>query len=362
MPTRQNHLHGLLIVDKPGLDPQAASLLLEQHRTGQADQAAAADSRHESHLPTSHDVVQRVRRWGGQRRIGHTGTLDPAASGVLVLCLGAATRLVEYYQGHDKQYLAEVAFGFATDTYDLLGRVTARAPAAFTRAALEAAVATFRGAGVQTPPVYSALKQGGESLHARARRGEAVEVQPRPVTFHTIDLLTAQPPNAPVRALLRVRCSAGAYIRSLADDLGRALGTRAVLAGLRREAAGAFTLAQAHTLDAIEAAAQEGALEGLLLPPGAGLALPVLRLGADEHRRLGHGQIIILDTPPAPLHNAGETSAGTAQQSPAAILVEAGSLAQGLDEAGRLAGILLCVAAGDGTGGATWRAEKWLAG
>jgi tRNA pseudouridine55 synthase len=358
VPTRQNHLHGLLIVDKPGLDSQAASALLEQHRTGNGD-PAAADSLHEFHLLTSHDVVQRVRRWGGQRRIGHTGTLDPAASGVLVLCLGAATRLVEYYQGHDKQYLAEVAFGFATETYDLLGRVTERAPAAFTRAALEDAVATLRGAGVQTPPVYSALKQGGESLHARARRGEAVEVQPRPVTFYAIEILEADPPE---RALLRVRCSAGAYIRSLADDLGRALGTRAVLAGLRREAAGAFTLAQAHTLPAIEAAAQEGTLEQLLLPPGAGLDLPALRLSADERRRLGYGQVIVPDAPPIPPRNAGGAGAGTAQQSPAAMLVGPGSLAQGLDETGRLAGILRCVDAGDGTNGAAWRAEKWLAG
>jgi tRNA pseudouridine55 synthase len=357
VPTRQNHLHGLLVADKPGLDHQAASALLEQHRSGGDDRPAAAAFLHPPDLPTSHDVVQRVRRWGGQRRIGHTGTLDPAASGVLVLCLGAATRLVEYYQGHDKQYLAEVAFGFATDTYDLLGRMTERAPAAFTRAALEAAVAALRGAGVQTPPAYSALKQGGESLHARARRGETVEVQPRPVTFYAIDVLEAEPPD---RALLRVRCSAGAYIRSLADDLGRALGTRATLAGLRREAAGAFTLAQAHTLEEIEAAAS--ALEGLLLPPGAGLGLPALRLGAEESRRLGHGQIVVLDALPVPAGSAGDTAAGTGQQSPAAILVEAGSLAQGLDEAGRLAGILRCVAVTTETGGAAWRAEKWLAG
>lgn len=357
VPTRQSHLHGLLIVDKPGLDAQEAASLTRQQRDALH---ANPISLHEYRPPTSHDVVQRVRRWSGQRRIGHTGTLDPAASGVLVLCLGTATRLVEYYQGHYKQYLAEVAFGFATDTYDLLGQVTERAPAQFTAEALDKALVALRGPGVQTPPVYSALKQGGESLHARARRGETVEVQPRAVTFYAIEVVET---DLPQRALLRVRCSAGAYVRSLAYDLGRALGSAATLAALRREAAGPFTLAHAHTLEAIEAAAGANELDRLLLAPGAGLDLPVLRLDGEQQRRLGQGQVVTFDTLPAPAGNAPARDAGTAQQSASATLAEADSLAQGLDEAGRLAGILRCVGAPAEPGaGARWRAEKWLAG
>jgi len=145
-------LSGLLVIDKPGLDGDVAN-------------SAGID------LPTSHDVVQRVRRWSRQRRIGHTGTLDPMASGVLVLCLGNATRLVEYYQGHDKEYTACVTLGSTTDTYDRLGEVTARHNVGpLEPDTIEGTLDHFRGEILQRPPVYSALKQGGESLHRKARR------------------------------------------------------------------------------------------------------------------------------------------------------------------------------------------------
>lgn len=318
-----NGLSGLLVVDKPGLPVQEPF-----------DPAVR--------LLTSHDVVQRVRRWSKQRRIGHTGTLDPMASGVLVLCLGQATRLVEYYQGHDKTYSAELTLGTATDTYDRTGSVvaTARVPP-LTEPDIEAALAQFRGEIMQTPPIYSALKQGGESLYAKARRGEEVEVAPRPVTIHLLELLAWQPPD---RLSIRVRCSAGTYIRSLAYDLGQALGTQAHLAALRREMAGSFTLDHAHTLDTIQAAAEQDALASLLLPTGAGLALPVLLIDNGMQRRLGYGQQVsistaLLDGPPTP-----------------------DGLAQALTTAGSLAGIVRTLGPADEPDSLIWKAEKWLAG
>ena len=229
--------------------------------------------------------MARVRRLSGQRRIGHTGTLDPMASGVLVLCLGITTRLVEYYQGEDKRYYAEVALGHATDTYDAEGTVTAtwlpcrpcpnRMWSVLSR--------SFAARSLQTPPAYSAIKQEGEALYARARRGETVTVEARQVTFHRIDLIAFRPPD---RLLLAIECSAGAYIRSLAHDLGRSLGTLATLEALRREAAGLFSLADASTLEQIESAVAHGTLADLLRKPGDGLPLPLVHLPSELLRRL----------------------------------------------------------------------------
>lgn len=284
MTTHSSDLHGLLIVDKPGRT-------LDQPPAVQPQPSA-------ERLYTSHDVVARVRRWSRQRRIGHTGTLDPMASGVLVLCLGQATRLVEYYQGHDKRYTAQVGLGVATDTYDAEGQVIATAPVpVLSPATIEAALARFRGPIQQTPPVYSALKQEGEALYAKARRGETVTVAPRPVTIHRLDLVDW----TPTTLTLDVVCSAGAYIRSLAYDLGAALGTAAYLSALRREAAGSFTLAQASTLAEIEAAAEAGNLAELLLPLGAGLEMPQVIVTDEAARRLGFGQLVELPAAAAPL-------------------------------------------------------------
>jgi tRNA pseudouridine55 synthase len=317
-----------LVVDKPGLD------------TSGQDPAR---------LLTSHDVVQRVRRWSGQRRIGHTGTLDPFASGVLVLCLGQATRLVEYYQGHAKTYVAEIALGVATDTYDAVGQIVAEAPVPpLDEAAIAAALDVWRGDILQTPPAYSAIKLAGEALYAKARRGETVDIAPRPVTIHRLDLLTWSPrPEGARRLTLRVLCSAGTYVRSLAHDLGRTLGTVAHLARLRREAAGSFTLADSHPLAAIEAAAQRGDLSGLVLPPGTGLALPRLRVDADTARRLGHGQQVAST---APLQGA------LGPDGLAAIYLAADA---GASETA-LAGIVRCLNSSDSTE-RLWKAEKWFA-
>lgn len=347
MPRRESHYHGLLIVDKPGLQQSLATPLpargVDEKQTTSlvaalADPDATA-SESAPRLYTSHDIVQRVRRWSGQRRIGHTGTLDPMASGVLVLCLGQATRLVEYYQGHDKQYYVEVTLGTATDTYDRMGTVCAQSPVpSLTTADIEAALAAFRGPIMQLPPIYSALKQDGESLHHKVRRGEIVTVAPRPVTMHQIALLAFRPPD---QITLRVTCSAGAYMRSLAHDLGLALQTHAHLSLLRREAAGAFTLADAHPLAAIEAAAQADALDRLLLPLGYGLDMAELVLDDTSTKRLGHGQVVALPKPSAELPPV---------------------LAKGINAEGVLLGILQCVNPVAATGDVyLWKAEKWFA-
>lgn len=336
MPRRESHLHGLLIVDKPGL-PQVTANLAAPDRAAVDTQATTA-SVSSPRLYTSHDIVQIVRRWSGQRRIGHTGTLDPMASGLLVLCLGQATRLVEYYQGHDKVYYAEVTLGRATATYDKMGEVVAEAEVPLlSTAAIEIALAGFRGAIMQQPPIYSALKQDGESLHYKARRGEVVAVTARPVTIYALDLVDFMGPD---RIILRVHCSAGTYIRSLAHDLGQALGTYGHLSLLRREAAGAFTLAQAHELSVLEAAAHAGTLTDLLLPVGYGLTLPRIVLDPVAALRLGQGQKVKL---PA----TSDT-----------LLITA------LDDGGHCLGILRALEepySDQPQGERLWKAEKWFA-
>lgn len=312
-------LHGILLVDKPGCP---------------ASPAGAEDTRSPA-LPTSHDIVQHVRRWSRQRRIGHTGTLDPMASGLLVLCLGVATRLVEYYQGHEKRYEARVTLGRATDTYDAIGQTVALGPVpSLTAADVEEALAAFRGHILQQPPVFSALKQGGESLHRKARRGEAVEIAPRPVTVHEINLLAFDPPDG---ISLGVRCSAGTYVRSLALALGEALGTVAHLSKLRRLGAGPFSVAAASAMPAIEEAAASGHLADLLVAPDAGLGMPRLTVSEEEQVRLGHGQKIFQGC------------------------VSAASLAAAYDSRGRFLGIARALAAEGSDSGTLWKAEKWLA-
>jgi tRNA pseudouridine55 synthase len=217
---------------------------------------------------TSHDVVARVRRLAGQRRVGHGGTLDPPATGVLVLALGRATRLLPFLPTEPKRYLAEVAFGAETDTLDAAGTVTATADAdAVDEAALRAAMAGFVGPQEQVPPMVSAIKVGGERLYAKARRGEQVERAPRPIVVHALELLGFSAGERPL-ATVEVVCSGGTYVRSLAADLGRAVGTLAHLAGLRRTAVGRFTEDQAHRLEDL---AEEGKLAAAVLEPAAAM-------------------------------------------------------------------------------------------
>ena len=240
--------------------------------------------------PTSHDVVARVRRLAGQRRVGHGGTLDPPATGVLVLALGRATRLLPFLPTEPKRYLAEVAFGAATDTLDAAGTVTGTAAAdRVDEPALRAALAGFLGPQEQVPPMVSAIKVGGERLYAKARRGEEVERAPRPIVIHELELLGLAGGERPL-ATLAVVCSGGTYVRSLAADLGRALGTLAHLASLRRTAVGRFAEADAHTLEEL---AKPGRMEAAVLDPAAAMASTATRaLTPDEASALATGRTL----------------------------------------------------------------------
>jgi tRNA pseudouridine55 synthase len=239
---------------------------------------------------TSHDVVARVRRLAGQRRVGHGGTLDPPATGVLVLALGRATRLLPFLPTEPKRYLATVAFGAETDTLDAAGAVTATADASgVDEAGLRAALAGFLGPQLQVPPMVSAIKVGGERLYAKARRGEQVERAPRPIVIHELGLLGFTPGERPV-ATIEVACSGGTYVRSLAADLGRTLGTLAHLASLRRTAVGRFTERDARTLDDL---AGPGELVSAVLDPAAAMDPAAVRaLTPDEAAALATGRTL----------------------------------------------------------------------
>ncbi len=234
---------------------------------------------------TSHDVVDRVRRLARQRRVGHAGTLDPLATGVLLVCLGSATRLAEFLMDSPKHYRAHVRLGITTDTYDAEGAIVSQRPVEVGREEIERALERFRGPILQVPPMFSALKRDGRPLYRLARRGEAVERTPRPVEIYRLDVVDWSPPDL----VLEVLCSPGTYIRSLAHDLGEALGCGAYLAGLTRLASGDFRLEDAVDLDALT----RERLPDLLLPPDAALRqFPAFHLTAAEARSVGHGQSI----------------------------------------------------------------------
>ncbi|MFA9444717.1 tRNA pseudouridine(55) synthase TruB [Egicoccus sp. AB-alg6-2] len=219
--------------------------------------------------PTSHDVVQRVRRAVGQNRVGHTGTLDPAATGVLVVCLGRAARLVRFLQAGRKTYAAQMVLGVVTSTQDADGEVLATTSAADLDEQRVCEVLTrFQGDLEQVPPMVSAVKVGGERLHEIARRGEEVEREPRPVTVHDLmlDAYDTTDPDHP-RVSFLVTCSPGTYVRTLAHDIGAALGVGASLTSLRRVANGAFGADEAVDLDVVQDAVAAGALDRVLLRP-----------------------------------------------------------------------------------------------
>jgi tRNA pseudouridine55 synthase len=237
---------------------------------------------------TSHDVVARIRRLTGLRRVGHAGTLDPLATGVLPLALGQATKLLEYLSEANKGYRATVRLGLTTDTDDATGTPLAERPwQHLTEEAVRRALAEFVGTLQQVPPAYSAVKQGGVPLYRLARRGRSVTPPARTVTIHRIDVLAVALPDVTIE----VTCSKGTYIRSLARDLGERLGTGGHLRALRRLWTGPFDLRVAHTLDEVAQAAETGALPALLLPPDAVLpTAPALVLGPRGERRLVTGQ------------------------------------------------------------------------
>jgi tRNA pseudouridine55 synthase len=246
--------------------------------------------------PTSHDIVALVRRLAATKRVGHGGTLDPFASGVLPLFLGHGTRVVEYHLGDRKAYRATVCFGAASTTDDLEGELTPATGPAPTREAVEAALPGLTGTISQRPPAYSAIKVAGRRAYALARAGETVELASREVTIHSFDLVSwdETDPDRPI-AVLDVVCSAGTYIRALARDLGEGLGSAAYLGALTRTASGPFTLDAATPLDEIRAAAADGPA-GLLLflrPLDTGLeSFPVVTLTPDEVAAVARGQFI----------------------------------------------------------------------
>jgi len=250
-------LHGFLVVDKPG-------------------------------GLTSHDVVARVRRAAGRGvKIGHAGTLDPIATGVLVLALGAATRLVEWATGQDKRYRAELTLGVETDSYDAAGRVLAERAVDVSPAEVERALDGLRGQTEQRPPAFSAIQVGGRRLYDLARRGQPVEVAPRRVTIYELALLEWRPPRATIELL----CSKGTYVRSLAHDLGRVLGCGAHLSALRRLASGAFEIGDAVALEAAVEAIAAGRGEELLRPLELAVDdMPVVTPGAEGVAALRRGQ------------------------------------------------------------------------
>ncbi|MBN1659085.1 MAG: tRNA pseudouridine(55) synthase TruB [Anaerolineae bacterium] len=249
---------------------------------------------------TSHDVVDAVRRIAGQRKVGHAGTLDPMATGVLLVCLGQATRVSEYLMAGRKRYRATLVFGSETDTYDADGEVMRSGTRTdFRREEIEVALAAFRGPIKQVPPVYSALKRDGRPLHRLAREGKArgelaVVPHPRPVEIDAVEILAWTEPEL----ILEITCSPGTYIRSLAHDLGHALNSSAYLGALVRLQSGHFTLHDAVSLERLEEAFRHGEEGRYLLPiDEAVLDWPALVLNDEQTHRLVQGGAVPGDRP-----------------------------------------------------------------
>ena len=267
---------------------------------------------------TSHDVVNKVK-WaaravsGTKIKVGHAGTLDPMATGVLVVCVGDATRLSEYVMASDKTYVARVRLGEATNTYDADGEIVARQDASrITRGRVEAALEAYRGDIQQIPPMYSAIKQGGKKLYEIARAGVTVDRAPRPVTITRLKIIAWEPPEL----ALEVVCSAGTYIRSLAHDLGESLEVGAHLTALTRTRSGAFTLNEAQPLESLGA----DAFGRMISPADALRDWYTVTLDADALTHLRHGRAF----------PRGDADRG--------VRVE--SLARGLDAEGALVAVL----------------------
>lgn len=267
--------------------------------------------------PTSHDVVNAVRRTMGERRVGHTGTLDPFASGLLLLCIGQATRVAEYITGLAKGYEATARLGVATDSGDRDGATLSLSDGwrAVTDVALEAALEPLRGSILQTPPSLSAKKVSGVPAHRRVRKGEEVVLEPHAVTVHELEVVGVALPE--VR--LRVLCSSGTYVRALARDMGEALGVGAHLTALRRTSIGPFRVEDAVAPDAL---ADAEALARALIPPLAALGhLPRLEVDDEGAADLVHGRRVAA---------AGLADAPTALAALGPTLVAVGEVRDGL--------------------------------
>jgi tRNA pseudouridine55 synthase len=236
---------------------------------------------------TSHDVVQIIRRGTGIRRAGHTGTLDPRASGVLVILIGPAVRLSEYVSASDKRYQATIRLGSSTDTYDGDGEITKTAPVVdITEEKFNEILQQFVGEMEQVPPPFSAVKVKGHKAYEMARQGEEVDLEPRIINVYSLEILEWAPPEA----VIDVYCSSGTYVRSLANDLGKSLGTGAHLVGLRRTKSGRFTLRDAVPLRRLQESFDVGNWYKFLIPAAEALAdWPMMELDADQVELVRHG-------------------------------------------------------------------------
>jgi tRNA pseudouridine55 synthase len=258
---------------------------------------------------TSHDVVARVRRLLNTKKVGHAGTLDPLATGVLIVCVGSATRLSEYVMHTTKRYAARVRLGETTTTYDAEGEITQERDAShITQAMVEAVLPQFTGDIEQLPPIYSAIKKGGRKLYEMARAGIDVEVEARPVHIDKLSITNFDLPEFD----LEVTCGAGTYIRSLAHDVGEALGVGAHLRGLVRTASGSFSIARAVSLDDLNKA--DNPSDWLLPVETALTGWPKVQLSDQQVEEVLHGRYLpASDTPPDTLAHGisphGETVA-----------------------------------------------------
>jgi tRNA pseudouridine55 synthase len=239
---------------------------------------------------TSHDVVQIIRRGTGIRRAGHTGTLDPRASGVLVVLIGPAVRLSEYVSASDKRYQATIRLGSSTDTFDSEGTIVSSASIDdLTEDHFNEVLGKFIGEIEQTPPPYSAVKVQGRKAYDMAREGEEFELEPRIINVYSLEVLEWAPPEV----VIDVYCSSGTYVRSLANDLGKELGTGAHLVGLRRTKSGRFTLRDAVPMRRLQEAFDAGNWYRNLIPAAEALAdWPMLELNADQVELVRHGHRI----------------------------------------------------------------------
>lgn len=280
---------------------------------------------------TSHDVVQAIRAGTGIRRAGHTGTLDPRASGVLVILIGPAVRLSEFVSASDKRYQAIIRLGGSTDTFDADGRFTRQeTPINITEEQFEKVLKTFEGEIEQVPPPYSAVKVQGRKAYEMARKGEEVELEPRIIQVHHLEVLEWAPPEV----VVDVHCSSGTYVRSLTNDLGEALGTGAYLVGLRRTKSGRFTLRDAVPLRKLQEAFQAGNWYQYLIPAAEALSdWPAVELNPDEVEEVRHGHRV-----------------------KAAPDTELGKMVRGVSTQGELVALLECKEGEDGS--PEWQPKK----
>lgn len=242
---------------------------------------------------TSHDVVQVIRKGSNIRRAGHTGTLDPRASGVLVVLIGPAVRLSEYVSASDKRYQAVIMLGTTTDTYDADGKTTSSSPVEVTEEQFETELQKFVGQIEQVPPPYSAVKVQGRKAYEMARKGEEVELEPRLINVYSLELLEWAPPEV----VIDVNCSSGTYVRSLVHDLGARLGCGATLTGLRRTKSGRFTLRDAVPLRKLNEAFSDGTWYQYLIPAAEALSdWPTIELDHEEVEAIRHGHRIPAST------------------------------------------------------------------